>query len=87
MALDIPDGHNAVLTSQANGAVQMADGTVYNVTPDTIAVAAHHTGELVHHIEKMMESAGSLDVTDADGVVHKWAHVCSESCPAAPPAA
>lgn len=49
--LDVADGAHAVLTGSAAGVVRLTDGSLYDLSPDTIPVKAEHSGAVWHHCE------------------------------------
>jgi hypothetical protein len=65
-----------LLTGPISGTVGLKDGTLYSVTPDVIEHGPGHSGQILHHIEKMHEKASTF--TNVDGSPFK--HVCTEAC-------
>jgi hypothetical protein len=72
-AFDGSDGMEGVLkTGPVSGAIVLKDGTVYNVTDDFIEHKPGHAGPINHHIEKLLEKAGTL--------MPGFHHACSDAC-------
>lgn len=52
------EGGGLLLTGPVNGTIILKDGTVYDVSPETIPHFKGHAGPIVHHIESIHEAAG-----------------------------
>jgi hypothetical protein len=68
------DGDGGVLLTGKTvaGTVTLADGTVYDITPEVIEHAPGHAGPICHHIELIHEERGTFGPD--------WVHVCSDAC-------
>lgn len=86
-AFDNEDGHweGVLLTGPAKGLVTLADGTVYDVSPEVIEHLAGHAGPISHHIAKQLEASGQLRaIVDPKGALDEGdpqlTHTCTEAC-------
>jgi hypothetical protein len=86
---DGPEGGGILLTGPIAGAITLADGSAYDVTPGVIHHLPGHAGPILHHIEKIHESLGGVPVGNS-GDRQPFTHTCTEACGAeatpAPPA-
>ena len=86
--------HAVVTGRHARGVITLADGTLYDVTPEVIQVSAQHTHAVGFHIAKKLEADGLLNEVvhgrDYDGPAvtvvggesaHYVAHVGAEHLP------
>lgn len=96
-AFDNEDGQweGVLLTGPAKGSVTLADGTVYDVTPEVIEHLPGHAGPISHHIAKQLEATGQLrqivdpqdlladpelDANVRANLEAKLTHSCTEAC-------
>jgi hypothetical protein len=71
----VSDGH-VLLTGPIKGTVTLADGTVYDVSPDVVEIDPAHAGELGHLIGLHYEDNGH---PEHDAEV-PFVHECSDHC-------
>jgi len=61
--LDGDETIHVIQTGPVSGPLSLADGTVYDVTPDHIQVHPHHVDHVNFGIAKMHEATGKWTVT------------------------
>lgn len=81
----IDPAKTVLLTGPVKGPVTLADGTVYDVSPDALEVAPEVAGELSHHIGLLHETEGHPDhqrrgTEGYDPLRHEYDHVCTDAC-------
>lgn len=73
---DGPEGGGFVKTGPVSGSVRLADGTVYDVTPEFVRFEIEgHGHRIAHHIAKIHEASGRLEAMTGSAV-----HTCTEEC-------
>lgn len=67
---------------KVSGTVRLADGTVYDLTPEYVPYLVGHDGPLAHHIDRMLEESGALNVAPSpdNPAGFTFTHVCSDRC-------
>lgn len=73
-----------VFTGAGMGLVQLADGTLYDVSDPVIVVESpEQATEIAHHIAVQVERSGAMDVVDpASGELLKYQHTDCDHCDA-----
>lgn len=69
-------GEHVFLPGPITGVIRLADGTMYDVTPDVIAVLPEHVGELNHEVGLRYEDEGH----PAHGADEPFLHLCVPAC-------